>query len=58
MEQEEDIAAGSANLYKHSENQQGGFLESWKPQDLAMPHSWAYTQKMLQHLTTTLAQLC
>ena len=30
VEQEKDIAGRSANLYKHSGNQLGGFLESWE----------------------------
>jgi hypothetical protein len=54
------IAGGSAHLYIHFGNQFGIFSENWEYFYIKtqLSHSWAYTQKILQHLTKTLAQLC
>ena len=39
MQKHSSIDGGNANLYNHSGNQYGGFLENWepKPQGLAIP---------------------
>jgi hypothetical protein len=55
------IAVGITSWYKPSGNQFGGSSENWthiiylRTQQY---HSWAYTQKMLQHVIRTHAQLC
>ena len=54
------IAGGNANLYNHFGNQYGGFSENWESTYLTIQqyHSWAYTQKMLNHTTKAFVQLC
>ena len=62
VEQQEhfSIAGESANLHNNFGNQFGSFVENQEEWYLKtqLYHSRAYTQKMLQHLTKTLAQLC
>jgi hypothetical protein len=44
------IAGGIVNLYNHSGNESGGFLENWTQcyQKIQQYLSWAYTQKIFQ----------
>jgi hypothetical protein len=62
MEKEEhsSIAGGTESLYNHSENHFGGSSENWADfyWKIQQYHSWAYTQKMLQHIIRTHAPLC
>jgi hypothetical protein len=55
MEKEEhlSIAGETSSWYNHSETQFGGSSENWTKYYLRMQlyHYWAYTQKMLQHIT-------
>jgi hypothetical protein len=55
MEKEEhcSISGEIASWYNHSGNQSGGSSENWTQ----LYHSWAYTQKILQHVTRTHAPL-
>jgi len=59
-EEHSSIAGGTANWYNHSGNQSGGSSENWTLHYLRshLYLSWAYTQKMLQHITKTHAPLC
>jgi hypothetical protein len=54
------IVGGIANWYKHSGNQCGSSLENWTYYYLRTQqyYSWAYTQKMLQHVMRTHTSLC
>ena len=47
------IAGGNANLYNHFGNQYGGFSKNWESTYLRIQkyHSWAYTQKIVNHTT-------
>jgi hypothetical protein len=49
------IAGGTAKWYNHSGNQFGSSSENWTYfyRKIQQYHSWAYTQKMLQHVITT-----
>ena len=53
------IVDGIENWYNHSGNQSGGFLENWNYIYLKtqLYHSYAYTQKMFQHVTRAHAPL-
>jgi len=59
-EEHSSIVGGFADRYNHSENQSGGSSENWTLHYLRnqLYLSWAYSQKMLQHKTKTLASLC
>jgi hypothetical protein len=46
-EEHSSIVGGVARWYNHSGNQSGGYSENWTY------HSWAYTQKLLQHVIRT-----
>ena len=51
------IDGGNANLYnKHFGNQYGGLSEIWESTYLKtqQDHSWAYTQRILNHTMRTL----
>ena len=52
-------AGGIASWYNHSEYQFGDFSENWILYYMRTQghHSWAYTQKMSQHVIKTLAPL-
>ena len=52
-------AGGNAKLYKHFGNQYGSFSENLESTYLKIQqyHSWAYTQKMLNHTKETFVQL-
>jgi hypothetical protein len=54
-EEHSSTAGGTTSWYNHSGNQSDGFSEYWKYFYLRNQvfHSWAYTQKMLQHITGT-----
>ena len=54
-EQKSSIACGIASWYNHSGNQSSSFSENWTQYYLRtqLYHSWAYTQKMLQHVIRT-----
>jgi hypothetical protein len=54
------IAGGIASWYNHSGNKFGSSSENWTWYYLRIQlhHSWAYTQKMLQHVIRTHAPLC
>jgi hypothetical protein len=53
------IAVGIASWYNYSGNEFGGSSENWKWYYLRTQqyYSWAYTQKMLQHVIRTHASL-
>jgi hypothetical protein len=59
-EEHSSIAVGIARWYNHSGNQFGGSSENWTYYYLRTQqyHSWACTQKMLQHVIRTHAPLC
>ena len=54
------ITGGNANLDSHFRNQHGGFSENWESTYFKTQkfHSWAHTQRMLNHTTKTFTQLC
>jgi hypothetical protein len=54
------IAGGIARYYNHSRNQSGCSSENWTSYYLRtqLYYSWAYMQKMLQHVIRTHAPLC
>jgi hypothetical protein len=54
------IVGGIASWNNHSGNQFSSSSENWTLYYLRIQlnHSWSYTQKMLQHVTRTHAQLC
>jgi hypothetical protein len=54
------IADGTASWYNHSGNQFGDSSENWTKfyQKVQQYLSWAYTQKMFQHVIRTHAPLC
>jgi hypothetical protein len=58
-EEHSSIAGGIASWYNHSGNQFGDSSENWAQYYLRTQqyHSWAYTQKMLQHVIRTHAPL-
>ena len=53
-------AGGVANWYNHSGNQSGGSSENWAPhfQKILLYNSWAYTQKIPQHVIRIHVPLC
>jgi hypothetical protein len=57
MEKEEhsSIVGGIASWYNYAGNHSGSSSENWTYSYLRIQlyHSWAYTQKMLQHITRT-----
>jgi hypothetical protein len=61
MEKEEhsSIAGGIASWYNYSRNQSGSSSENWTYYYLRTQqyYSWAYNQKMLQHIKRTHAPL-
>jgi hypothetical protein len=62
LEKEEhfSIFVGIVIWYNHSGNQFGGPSENWIQYYLRtqLYHSWAYSEKMLQHITMTHAPIC
>jgi hypothetical protein len=54
------IAGGVESWYNHSGNKSGSSLENWTYYFLRtqLYHSWAYTQKTLQHVLRIHAPLC
>jgi hypothetical protein len=52
------IVDGIASWYNHCGNQSGGWLLRKLYLGSQLYHSWAYTQKMLQHVIRTHAPLC
>jgi hypothetical protein len=59
-EERSSIAGGNISWYNHSGNQYGSSSENWTEYYLRtqLYHSWAYTQKMLQHVIRTHVPLC
>jgi len=59
-EEHPSIVGGIANWYNHSGNQSEGSSENWTLYYLRtqLYLSWAYTQKMPQHIKKTRAPLC
>jgi len=59
-EEHSSIVGGIADWYNHSGNQSGGSSENWTLNYLStqLYLSWAYTQKMPQHITKTHVPLC
>jgi hypothetical protein len=55
-----NIVGGIARLYNYSGKQSDSSSENWRKHYLRnqLYHSWAYTQKLLQHTTRTHAPLC
>ena len=53
-------AGRSADLYRYFGNQYVSFSENWESIYLKTQqyHFWEYTQRMLKHITRTLAPLC
>jgi len=56
--QHSSIVGGIADWYNHSGNQSGGSSGNWtlKYQGSQLYLSWAYTQKMPQHIEKTLVK--
>jgi hypothetical protein len=52
------IIGGIASWYTHSGNQSGSSSENWTYLRTQLYHSWAYTQKMLQHVIRIYVLLC
>jgi len=59
-EEHSSIVGGIADWYNHSGNPSGGSSENWTLNCLRIQLylSWAYTQKMPQHIKETRAPLC
>jgi hypothetical protein len=59
-EEHSSIAGRIAGWYNHSGHQFDSYLENCTSyyQRIQQYHSWAYTQKMLQHVIRTLAPPC
>jgi len=59
-EEHSSITGRIADWYNHSGNQSGDSSENWTLNYLRIQLylSWAYTQKMPQHITKTRAPLC
>ena len=54
------IVGGIASFYNHSGNQSGGSSENWTEyyRRIQQYLSWAYIQKMFQHITRTHTPQC
>jgi hypothetical protein len=52
------IVGGIESWYNYAGNQSGSSSENWTHLRTQLYHSWAYTQKILQHITRAHAPLC
>jgi hypothetical protein len=57
-EEHSSIVGGISSWYNHSGNQSGSSSENWTFLRTQLYHYWAYTQKMLQHITRIYATVC